>query len=69
MMVDRIIAYESGELDDSGIISLFRELVRNGMAWTLQGHYGRVASALIENGIITGKGEVTELGKEYIGED
>lgn len=50
--VDRIIAYESGELSDEETIELFQDLVNNGMAWRLQGHYGRTAEALIEAGLV-----------------
>lgn len=53
-LVGRIIAYENGELDDEGVIKLFRELVRTGMAWKLQGHYGRTAQRMIEAGLIRG---------------
>jgi len=45
-----IIKYEMGKLNDDDIIALFQELIDNGMAWTLQGHYGRTAKALIEAG-------------------
>lgn len=48
--VGAIIAFESGELDDAGIIELFQHLVDNGHAWQLQGSYGRTAKALIEAG-------------------
>ena len=50
--VDRIIAYEQGELGPEETLELFQELVRTGLAWKLQGHYGRTAAALIEAGEI-----------------
>lgn len=49
-MLDGIIAYESGELNHEDTVALFQKLVDNGMAWQLQGHYGRTAKALIEAG-------------------
>ncbi len=51
-MIDKIIAYEQGELDDAGTLELFRALVDSGMAWTLQGSYGRTAMSLLEAGLI-----------------
>lgn len=53
--VDKIIAYECGELNDEGVIELFQELVDSGLAWSLQGHYGRTAKALIEAGYVKAK--------------
>jgi hypothetical protein len=45
-----IIAYEQGELSEDKIVDLFQHLIDTGMAWSLQGHYGRTAKALIEAG-------------------
>lgn len=53
--IDQIIAYEQGELDDDQIITLFQDLIDSGLAWQLQGHYGRTASALIDAGYCTQK--------------
>lgn len=49
---DKIIKYEQGDLGYDEIIDMFQELVKSGMAWKLQGHYGRTAADLIENGLI-----------------
>jgi len=58
-LVDNIIAYEQGELNDREIVCLFADLVRSGMAWSLQGHYGRTANALIKEGWIDREGNVS----------
>jgi hypothetical protein len=50
-MVDKIIAWESGEMDEEQEAEFFQELIDNGLAWTLQGCYGRRAMQLIEAGI------------------
>lgn len=52
LLVDRILAYEQDELGENEIIELFAVLVETGMAWQLQGSYGRTAMALIEAGLI-----------------
>ena len=48
--VGKIIAYECGDLDEQETIELFQDLINDGSAWTLQGHYGRTARALIDAG-------------------
>ena len=52
-LVQRLLDYEDGLMDDEGdILGLFQDLVDTGLAWSLQGSYGRVAVALIEAGKI-----------------
>lgn len=58
MDIGSIIAYESGELDDLGTLELFSEGIKSGQVWQLQGHYGRTASHLIENGFVSQEGEI-----------
>lgn len=55
--VTRIIAYEAGELDGTGTLVLFADLVRTGLAWSLQGHYGRMAAELIKLGVLSSDGD------------
>jgi len=57
-LTSRIIEFESGESSEEEIIELFQHLVDTGMAWTLQGSYGRMAQALLENGHIVQPTEV-----------
>lgn len=49
--LNQIIAYEQGDLEENEVIALFQELIDSGLAWKLQGHYGRVADSLITAGI------------------
>lgn len=43
-----IIDYEAGVLNFEETVELFQELVDSGLAWKLQGHYGRTARELID---------------------
>ena len=49
-LVDKIMDFESGTLSKEDTIALFQELIDTGMAYQLQGSYGRTAEALIEAG-------------------
>ena len=49
-MVGRMIAFENGELGEAETVAFFQELIDTGLAWSLQGYYGRMARALIEEG-------------------
>jgi hypothetical protein len=48
--VDEIMDYESGQMDQEQVVSFFQRLIDSGLAWSLQGHYGRTAEVLIEHG-------------------
>ena len=52
ILTDYIIAYEDGGLDEYDTCILFQYLVNTGLAWTLQGHYGRTAKDLLDAGSI-----------------
>lgn len=52
-LISSILDYEMGILEDTEVVELFQELVNTGLAWTLQGSYGRTARDLIEQGVIT----------------
>ena len=51
--VNDIIAYENGDMQEEEMIQFFQGLIDSGAAWTLQGHYGRMAQNLIEDGVCT----------------
>jgi len=51
--VEFIMQFEAGELSDEEMIKGFQTLIDNGMAWSLQGSYGRLATRLIEEGHCT----------------
>jgi hypothetical protein len=50
---DLIINFESGDLTDDEAVVLFQYLIDTGLAWSLQGIYGRTAQSLIEGGYCT----------------
>ena len=52
----QIIAFETGEMEtEEQVIELFQHLVDTGLAWQLQGSYGRTAKHLINEGYIRAK--------------
>jgi len=54
-MIDtgKLMAFEQGEMSFDEAIELFQELVDSGLAWELQGTYGRTAKWAIEQGYVT----------------
>jgi len=65
-VVDRIIAYEAGEMDEDEMVEFFQDLVDRGLVWQLQGHYGRTAYALIRAGLVDDHGRGPELGLQSV---
>lgn len=59
-LVDNIIEYEAGELSDKKTLQLFSYLVKTDKVWSLQGCYGRTATALIEDGWLDKQGNITK---------
>jgi len=52
-IVGDTIKYEAGELDHAETVEFFQTLIDTGMAWKLQGSYGREAQRLINAGELT----------------
>lgn len=48
--VEEMIGWEMGTMSDEDEVLFFQKLINNGMAWTLQGCYGRRATDLIKEG-------------------
>lgn len=65
-LTDLIIDYENGELTLGQEILLFAKLVETGKAWTMQGHYGRIAMEMIDLEFIDKDGRVLQLPTEEV---
>ena len=63
-LVGDIMAYEGGSLSDYKTLKLFSELMKSGKIKHLQGHYGRTAQALVQDGWLDSKGNITSKAKE-----
>ena len=64
MDVDKIIAYEEGNLSEAETIKMFQSMIDDGSVWGLQGSYGRMAQALIDAGECQ---HAKERHKDYYG--
>ena len=65
-VTDEIIKYEDGQLNDIQTLELFSHLIKTGMAWRLQGSYGRTAAALIDDGFLDRQGNLTPKAKDFM---
>jgi len=66
MIVNELMAYENGHLSEWSTLLLFSKLIKNGMAWTLQGHYGRMAQGLIQDKLIDEEGKIDKKRYEVL---
>jgi hypothetical protein len=48
--VDKIMRFENGDMGEDEVIEMFQGLIDSGLAWSLQGFYGRLARDLIQAG-------------------
>ena len=57
--LDAIMTIEgdNGSPTEDEAIAAFQVLIDDGVVWSLQGHYGRTANWLIEQGMCTPKGK------------
>ena len=47
----RLMQYETGRMTEEEQVEFFQDLITSGLAWQLQGHYGRTAATLLSNGL------------------
>lgn len=50
-LVEQIIAFEGGDMEEDEVIEFFQELIDTGMVWVFHGFYGRAACDLIAAGL------------------
>lgn len=55
-----LMMYEDGKINEvNDVLELFSGLIKTGLAWQLQGFYGRTARHLIDIGAIAEDGTIT----------
>lgn len=58
-LTDMILNFEEQQCTIEEILELFSVLIQTGMAWSLQGSYGRLARHLIDQGSLSDDGTIT----------
>ena len=65
-LYQRVVEYETEDHSLEWIVQLFADLIATGLAWHLQGRFGREAKRYIDNGIINAQGDVNwDYYEEY----
>lgn len=64
-----IEGFSGEESTPQQILEAWAFLIKSGMAFKLQGSYGRGATSMIENGYITKDGEITQAALDVCGDD
>lgn len=54
-LVEDIVRFESGEMGFEETADFFQRLIDTGLAWELQGFYGRQAEEAIKAGVCSGE--------------
>ena len=57
-LMNRVVQYESEDHSLEWVLQLYADLIATGLAWQLQGRYGREAKAMIDEGLITVQGDI-----------
>lgn len=55
-VINKIVAYELGDMNEEETIEFFQELMDTGLVWNLQGHYSRTAQAMVDAGLLSAEG-------------
>ncbi len=58
-LTDMIMNFEERQSTVEEVLELFSVLIQTGMAWSLQGSYGRTARHLIDQGSLSEDGKIT----------
>ena len=57
-LINSLLQYEGGEMKNEEFFYLYSFLIKTGRVWQMQGHYGRQARQLMDNGYISANGKI-----------